>query len=133
MRRICVVTSTRADYGILSGLIRAISRDSELELQLVVTGMHLLPEFGNTVEEIEKDGFEIAARIDIMEKGDTPLDMVRVTANATNRFAEYFDKERPDLVVILGDRTEMLGVGTAAFLLNIPIAHIHGGELTFEH
>lgn len=131
MRRICVVTSTRADYGILSGLIRAISRDSELELQLVVTGMHLLPEFGNTVEEIEKDGFEIAARIDIMEKGDTPLDMVRVTANATNRFAEYFDKERPDLVVILGDRTEMLGVGTAAFLLNVPIAHIHGGELTF--
>ncbi|MBR4795139.1 MAG: UDP-N-acetylglucosamine 2-epimerase (hydrolyzing) [Lachnospiraceae bacterium] len=131
MWNICVVTSTRADYGILSGLLKKIDADSELTLKLVVTGMHLMPEFGETYKEIENDGLKIAEKIDIAEKGDTELSVAKVMSNATRKFAEYFAKNRPDILIILGDRTEMLGVASAALIMNIPIAHIHGGELTF--
>lgn len=131
MWNVCVVTSTRADYGILSGLLKKIDADSELTLKLVVTGMHLMPEFGETYKEIENDGLKIAEKIDIAEKGDTELAVAQVMSNATRLFAEYFAKNRPDILIILGDRTEMLGVASAALIMNIPIAHIHGGELTF--
>ncbi len=131
MWKVCVVTSTRADYGILSGLLKKLDADRDIELKVVVTGMHLMPEFGETYKEIENDGFKIDEKIDISEKGDSAVAASKVAANATAKFAEYFDKKRPDVLVILGDRTEMLGVATAALIMNIPIAHIHGGELTF--
>lgn len=131
MWKVCVVTSTRADYGILSGLLKKLDADSAIELKVVVTGMHLMPEFGETYKEIENDGFKIDEKIDISEKGDSAVAASKVAANATAKFAEYFDKKRPDVLVILGDRTEMIGVATAALIMNVPIAHIHGGELTF--
>ncbi len=131
MWKVCVVTSTRADYGILSGLLKKLDADSAIELKVVVTGMHLLPEFGETYKEIENDGFTIDEKIDIAEKGDSAVSASKTAANATAKFADYFAKKRPDVLVILGDRTEMLGVATAALIMNVPIAHIHGGELTF--
>ena len=131
MWKVCVVTSTRADYGILSGLLKKLDADRDIELKVVVTGMHLLPEFGETYKEIENDGFKIDEKIDISEKGDSAVSVSKTAANATAKFADYFAKKRPDVLVILGDRTEMLGVATAALIMNIPIAHIHGGELTF--
>lgn len=131
MWRVCVVTSTRADYGILSGLIKRIDADPETELKLVATGMHLLKEFGETYKEIENDGLTIDEKIDISERGDSDAAVSRMAGNATRYFTNYFAKNRPDVVIILGDRTEMLGVATAALIMNIPIAHIHGGELTF--
>jgi len=130
MWKICAVTSTRADYGILSGLLKRIDADPEMELRLVATGMHLQEEFGETYKEIENDGLNITEKIDISERGDSDMAVARTAANATKYFANYFGKNRPDVVIILGDRTEMLGVATAALILNVPIAHIHGGELT---
>ena len=131
MWKVCVVTSTRADYGILSGLIKRINEDPETKLKLVATGMHLMKEFGETYKEIENDGFTINERIDISERGDSEAAVARMAGNAVRYFANYFAKNRPDVLIILGDRTEMLGVATAALIMNIPIAHIHGGELTF--
>ena len=130
MKKIAIVTSTRADYGILTPLIRAVSEEKELELRLMVTGTHLSEAFGKTVSMIEEDGFAIACRVPIMVEGNLPCDVSAVMANALCGFAQCFAIERPDLLVLLGDRTEMLGVAAAAVNERIPIAHIHGGEVT---
>ena len=130
MKRVAVVTATRAEYGILTPLIRAINEDDELELELIVTGTHLSEKHGYTKRFIEADGFPIAHEIPILEKGNTPYDISVTMANAIKGFAECFKNDRPDMLVILGDRTEMLGVASAAMNERIPIAHLHGGEVT---
>ena len=130
MKKVAVVTSTRAEYGILTPLIKAINDDSELELDLIVTGTHLSEKYGYTKKFIEEDGFPISYEIPILENGNTPYDISVTMANALKGFAECFKNDRPDIVAILGDRTEMLGVASAAMNERIPIAHLHGGEVT---
>lgn len=125
-----VVTATRAEYGILQPLIGKLHRDSGVELQLLVTGTHLSEKYGGTQREIERDGFPIFARFPILTEGNTPADTSRIMARALEQFAVYFEREKPDCVVVLGDRTEMLGVCAAAMNAGVPIAHLHGGELT---
>lgn len=127
---VCVITGTRAEFGLLQPLIRKLNNDEEINLQLVVTGSHLSAAFGNTQIEIEATGFPIYARVPISLEGDLKLDMVRTTAEAISAFADYFSANRPDLLVVLGDRYEIFGASTAAAMLGIPIAHLHGGETT---
>ena len=130
MYNIAIATSTRAEYGMLTPLIKKINDDKDLNLSLLVTGTHLSHKYGYTVNEIKEDGYPIAAQIPILEEGNTPYDVSVTMANALRSFAEYFRDNRPDLLVILGDRTEMLGVASAALNERIPIAHISGGEVT---
>ena len=130
MRKIAVVTATRAEFGLLTPLIRRILSDDELQLKLLVTGMHLSSEYGNTVNEILKAEFPISCRIPIIDNDNGAYGVSLTMANAIKGFAECFREDRPDMVVILGDRTEMLGVASAAMNERIPIAHIHGGEIT---
>lgn len=129
-RKICVVTGGRADYGLLLGLLREIKNNPALTLQLVVSGMHLCAQFGMTVDAIEADGFEIAARVDMLQPGDDALAVSGSVATGLNGFAAAFDVLRPDVVVVLGDRFEIFAAATAAMIARIPIAHIHGGEVT---
>ncbi|MGD9493676.1 MAG: UDP-N-acetylglucosamine 2-epimerase [Bacteroidales bacterium] len=130
MKKIAIVTGTRAEYGLLYWLIKGVHEDSDMELQLLVTGMHLSPEFGLTWKEIEKDGFPISKKIEILLSSDTPIGIAKSNAMALTSFAEAFTELSPDVVVVLGDRTEMLAVAEAAMICGVPIAHIHGGELT---
>lgn len=128
-RKICVVTATRAEYGLLYWLLKEIETDAELELQLIVTGMHLSSEFGLTYKEIEKE-FTIDKKVDMLLSSDTSVSISKSMALAQIGFAEVFNDMKSDLVVILGDRFEMLSVASAAMIACLPIAHIHGGELT---
>jgi len=130
MRRIAVVTTSRADYGIYRPLLMRLQADPEVALLLVVSGMHLRPVFGHTVDEIEADGLEIAERLDFMDKDDNGLAVAKTMGRATIAFAESFDRLSPDIVVVLGDRYEMHAAAVAAQPLAIPVAHLHGGELT---
>ena len=130
MKKIAVVTATRAEYGILTPLIKAIDDDNELELDLIVTGTHLSEKHGYTKKFIEIDGFNISHEIPILGDGNTPFDISITMANAITGFAECFRDDKPDMVVLLGDRTEMLGIAAAAMNERIPIAHLHGGEVT---
>ena len=130
MRKICVVTGSRAEYGLLSGLMHAIKADKDLQLQVIATNMHLSPLFGNTYKEIEKDGFTIDYKVDMHLVGDSANDTTKSVGYGTLGFADAFETLRPDLIVILGDRYEMLAVTAAATLYKIPIAHLHGGEIT---
>lgn len=130
MKKIAVVTATRAEYGILRPLIYKLGATEGMILQVIVTGTHLSEKYGHTQWEIERDGVPIFRRIPILEEGNTPYDISVTMANATRGFAAYFRDEKPDLVVVLGDRTEILGVCCAAMNGQIPIAHLHGGELT---
>ena len=130
MKKIAVVTATRAEYGILTPLIKAINDDDELDLELIVTGTHLSEKHGNTIKFIRNDGFPIAHELPILEDGNTPYDISVTMANALLRTAECLRDDRPDMMVILGDRTEMLGIAAAAMNERIPIAHLHGGEVT---
>lgn len=129
-RKICVVTGTRADYGLLTPLVSEIVADSALELMLVVTGTHLSKNFGMTVNAIEADGFPISARVDILTSGDDAPAVCTTIGTAVTKLAETFADLDPDMVVVLGDRYEILAAVTAAMISRIPIAHIHGGELT---
>jgi GDP/UDP-N,N'-diacetylbacillosamine 2-epimerase (hydrolysing) len=129
MRKICVVTATRAEYGLLYPLIKKISKDEELILQLVVTGMHLSSEFGLTYKMIEKE-FNINKKVEILLSSDTKVAISKSMGLAQISFAETFDELNPDMIVILGDRYEMLSVASCAMIANIPIIHIHGGETT---
>lgn len=131
MRKICLVTSTRADYGLLKGCIDLLSKDSRVDFRLVVTGMHLKSEYGNTVEQIKADGYAIDCEIDILESSTDEVAVSNGIANAVKGFATYFNKNKPDILMVLGDRFEILGVTTAATISKIPVAHIHGGESTF--
>jgi GDP/UDP-N,N'-diacetylbacillosamine 2-epimerase (hydrolysing) len=128
-RKICVVTGTRAEYGLLYWLMKEIKSDSELELQLIVTGMHLSPEFGLTYKEIEKD-FKIDKKIDMKLLSDTPVGISKSMGIAQIGFAEAYEELKPDILVVLGDRYEILSAVISAMIANIPIAHLHGGETT---
>lgn len=132
MRKICVVTGTRAEYGLLSRLIRMIDESDKTQLQLIVTNMHLSPKYGNTYQEIEKDGFIIDYKIPIINEtaADNAVTTIKSMATALSGFADAFNQLKPDLVVLLGDRYEILSAAEAALIERIPIAHIHGGEVT---
>jgi len=130
MLKVSVVTATRAEYGILKPLIKKLDCDDDIELQLVATGTHLSQKYGFTVSEICDDNFKIFKRIPILEDGNSSYDISVTMANALKGFAEYFRDNHPDLVIILGDRTEMLAIASAAMNERVPICHIHGGEVT---
>ncbi len=130
MKKVCVITGTRAEYGLLRPVIDRIYKSDELELQLAVTGMHLSTEFGLTYKEIENDGYPITNKVEMLLSSDTPVGITKSMGVALIGFADYFDANKPDIAVILGDRYEMLVAATAAMIAGIPIAHIHGGELT---
>ncbi len=130
-RKICVVTGTRAEYGLLSRLMRMIADSDQTQLQIIATNMHLSPKYGNTYQEIERDGFTIDKKIPILEEGkDDANATVKSMAKALAGFADAYDELIPDMVVVLGDRYEILAAATAALIQRIPIAHIHGGEIT---
>lgn len=130
MRKICVVTGSRAEYGLLSGLMRVIQEDKELQLQVIATNMHLSPEFGLTYREIEKDGFRIDKKVQMLLSSDTPNATTKSVGLATIGFADAYEDLQPDLIVVLGDRFEILAAVSAALFFKIPVAHLHGGEIT---
>ena len=130
MKRICVVTGTRAEYGLLKELISEINGDKEVELQLIVTGMHLSPEFGFTYKEIERDGFFINDKIEILMSSDTDIGISKSTALALISFSETYNRLKPDIVILLGDRYEMLAAALAAYISKVPIVHLCGGDIT---
>ena len=129
-RKICVVTGTRAEYGLLYWLMKDIESDAALELQLIVTGMHLSPEFGLTYKEIEKD-FKIDKKIEMLLSSDTPIGISKSMGLAQISFAEAYEELNPDILIVLGDRYEIFSAVSSAMIARIPIAHISGGELTF--
>lgn len=129
-RKICVITASRADYGLLYWLMKEIKDDSSLTLQIVVTGMHLESRFGKTYRQIQKDGFNIDAFVDMKLESDTDIGIAKSCAREISGCAVALKRLKPDIVVILGDRFEMLPAAFCALLSGIPIAHIHGGELT---
>jgi len=128
-RKICVVTGTRAEYGLLFWLMKEIQNDNDLELQLIVTGMHLSPEFGLTYKEIEKD-FKINKKIEMLLSSDTSIGISKSMGLAEMSFAEAYVELKPDILVVLGDRYEIFSATSAAMIARTPIAHIHGGETT---
>ncbi|MDN3614816.1 UDP-N-acetylglucosamine 2-epimerase [Vibrio gallaecicus] len=130
MRKICVVTATRAEYGLLKCLLDDIAQDKLLELQLVVTGSHLSPEFGLTVDQIQQDGVHIDKRVEILLSSDTPVGVSKSMGLAQISFAEVFDELNPDVILVLGDRYELIPIVSAANIARIPVAHLNGGELT---
>ena len=130
MKKICVITSARADYGLLKPLIQKIQQTPFFLCEIVATGMHLDPAFGLTYQEIEADGIMIAAKIEIDSGSDSRNAMSKTMALALGRFADYFADNRPDLLVVLGDRFEIEAICCAAVNERIPIAHLYGGETT---
>ncbi len=129
-RKICVVTGTRAEYGLLHGLMKSINNHNEFELQTLVTGMHLSPEFGLTYKNIKEDGFKINRKIEILLSSDNPASISKSVALGLISFADSFNELKPNLIIILGDRFEALSAAIAASFAKIPILHIHGGEVT---
>lgn len=130
MKKICIVTATRAEYGILRPLMMRLLSCGIWEIQIIVTGTHLEEEFGYTCRELEQDGIPVYRKIPITEKGDDAYAVSKTIANALCGFGSYFKEEKPDMLILLGDRTELLGIAAAAMNEQIPIAHLHGGELT---
>lgn len=130
MKKICVITGTRAEYGLLRPLINRVKEDKDLKLQLIATGMHLSPEFGLTYKEIEEDGFIIDEKIEILLSSDTSVGISKSMGLAMIGFADAFARLNPDMVVVLGDRYEIFAAASTAMVSRIPIAHIHGGETT---
>tara|TARA_B110000008_G_scaffold273960_1_gene309029 strand:- start:405 stop:1577 length:1173 start_codon:yes stop_codon:yes gene_type:complete len=129
-KKISVVTGSRAEYGLLYWLMKEIVSCDDLELQLVVTGMHLCEEFGNTYRQIEKDGFNIAKKVDISLISDTDLAISKSIGIGMVGFSGAFNELKPDLLLVLGDRFEIFSAVSAAMIARIPVAHIHGGEAT---
>jgi len=130
MRKICVITGSRAEYGLLSGLMAAIREDNELHLQVIATNMHLSPEFGLTYKEIEQDGFVIDKKVEMLLSSDTSNGTTKSVGLAIIGFADAYEDLKPDIIVVLGDRYEILAAVTAALFYKIPVAHLHGGEIT---
>jgi len=130
MRKIAVFTGTRAEYGLLYWIIKGLKESPNVELQLYVGGAHLSPKFGNTIEQIEQDGFPICDRLDFLDPSDTPFGIAKSMSKALELAAKAFQRNRPDLLVVLGDRFEVMAICQAAMLDCIPISHIHGGETT---
>lgn len=129
-RKFCVVTGTRADYGLLYWLMKEFQDDPDLELQIVATGMHLSPEFGLTYKIIEDDGFIINAKVEMLLSSDTPVGITKSMGLAAIGFADALDRLKPDIIVILGDRYEIFAAAQAALIARTPIAHIAGGDTT---
>ncbi len=129
MKNICIVTGTRADYGLLYWLLKEIENDIDLNLQIIATGMHLSSEFGFTYKEIEKD-FKIDIKIDMLLDDDTPIGIAKSMGIAQPLFAQAYEKLQPDIIIVLGDRYEIFVASSTAMISRIPIAHIHGGETT---
>ncbi len=127
---ISVLTATRAEYGLLKPIIAKLNTVEDFDVRIVATGAHLSPEFGLTYQEIEKDGFKIDEKIEILLSSDTPSSVSKSMGLAMISFADYFDKLNPDLLIVLGDRYETLAVATTALNQRIPIAHLYGGETT---
>lgn len=130
MKKICVITGTRADYGLLYWLMREIDDDPDLELQIVATGMHLSPEFGLTYQVIKGDGFFINHKVEMLLSSDTPVGIAKSIGLGVIGFADALDKLTPDILVVLGDRYEILSAVQAALVARIPVAHIAGGDTT---
>ncbi|MDY7000461.1 MAG: UDP-N-acetylglucosamine 2-epimerase [Thermodesulfobacteriota bacterium] len=129
-RKVCIVTGTRAEYGLFYWLLKEISNDPELDLRIIATGMHLSPEFGLTYREIEKDGFHIDKKLEVLLSSDTSVGIAKSMGLAHIVFAEAYEDLKPDLVVLLGDRFETLCAAAVACVACIPVAHIAGGETT---
>jgi GDP/UDP-N,N'-diacetylbacillosamine 2-epimerase (hydrolysing) len=129
-RKICVVTGTRAEYGLLRWVMQGIKDDPELTLQIIVTGLHLSSTFGLTYEEIENDGFHIDHKVETIRESDTPVGISESIADGIRGCATALNKMQPDLLVVLGDRFEIFAAASAALVARVPIAHIHGGEAT---
>jgi UDP-N-acetylglucosamine 2-epimerase (non-hydrolysing) len=129
-KKIAVFTGTRADYGLLYWLISDIQTSTELDLQLIVSGSHLSPEFGNTIEQIEKDGFHVDEKIEMLLSSNSAVGTAKSMGLGIISYSEALDRLKPDVLVILGDRFEALAVAQTATILGIAILHIHGGEIT---
>ena len=130
MRKICVVTGSRAEFGLLQNLMHDIKQASDLNLQVIATGMHLSPKYGFTYREIEAADFIIDHKIDMLLSSDSAPAVTKSVGLGTIGFADAYAALKPDILVLLGDRFEMLAAATAALIAGIPIAHLHGGEIT---
>lgn len=130
MKRIGIMTGTRAEYGLLKSLMQEINKDNDLELYLIVSGMHLSPEFGMTYKEIEEDGFQINAKVEMLLSSDSPVGISKSIGLGIIGFADEFQRADLDMLILLGDRYEALSAAISAMVMRIPIAHLHGGELT---
>ncbi len=130
VKRICVITGTRAEYGLLKPLIMKMIDDKEIDLKLVVTGMHMSTEFGLTYKLIEEDDIVIDEKIEILLSSDSHVATSKAMGLAIISFSEYINRTKPDMVIVLGDRYEILAASISAMVANVPIAHIHGGEIT---
>ena len=130
MKNICLVTGSRADYGLLFHLMKRINDYEDFNLQTVVTGMHLSPEFGLTINEIIKDGFYVSKKVEMVISADTETSISKSIGLGVISFTDALNDIKPDLVILLGDRYEILSASIASYILKIPIAHIHGGETT---
>ena len=130
LKKVCILTAARSEYGLLKWVIDGVHHDSELDLQLVVTGAHLSEEHGLTFRFIEDDGYPIAAKVDIHLKSDDKTDIVRSMGHCLEGFADTFAQLQPDVVVVLGDRYELLPIVSAALVMGIPVAHLSGGDIT---
>ena len=130
MKKLCVVTSTRADYGLLKYLCRLIEDHEWTQLQLIVTGTHVNPDFGNTVDEIIADGFLIDKTINIETADDTDIGISQGFADAVTGGVAAISALKPDIVLLLGDRYEVLAIAVATLIARVPLGHLHGGELT---
>ena len=129
-RKICIITGTRAEYGLLRWVMQGVKEDPELTLQLIATGMHLSPEFGLTYKAIEQDGFQIDRKVEMLTSSDTAVGIAKSMGLGMIGFADALHELQPDLIVVLGDRFEILSAVSAALVARIPVAHLHGGETT---
>ena len=129
-RKICVITGSRAEYGLLYLTMKAVKESSILELQIIVTGSHLSPSFGNTIKEIEQDGFKINHRLKILDQDNSSEGISKSMSKVFYKLPECIKDLNPDLILVLGDRYEIFSSVASATVLNVPIAHIHGGEIT---
>jgi GDP/UDP-N,N'-diacetylbacillosamine 2-epimerase (hydrolysing) len=129
-RKICVITGTRAEYGLMRWVLQGVKDDPDLTLQVIATGMHLSPEFGLTYREIEQDGFQIDRKVEMLTSSDTSVGIAQSMGLGLIGFADALNELRPDLIVVLGDRFEIFSAVAAALVARIPVAHLHGGEAT---
>ncbi|MBN2517350.1 MAG: UDP-N-acetylglucosamine 2-epimerase, partial [Candidatus Altiarchaeota archaeon] len=129
MRRVCILTGTRAEYGLLKPVMEAVEEHPDLELSMIATGMHLSEKFGMTERDITKDGFKIDARVELMPKDDQGMSASIALGEGVAGMARALGRINPDVLVVLGDRMEPLAGALAATYMNIPIAHIHGGDV----
>ena len=128
--KVCVITGSRAEYGLLRLLMQGIDTDPNLTLQIIATGSHLSKDFGLTYQEIENDGFKIDYKIEIQQHSDSPPDIAETMGRGISGCGRAIEELQPDLIVLLGDRYEILAAAAAALVAKIPVAHIHGGEVT---